>query len=148
MPKKQSLQDFIKNVDSDTVNNLINAQVAASKANTIELSMPVFNYDYTLSFVDDLNKLGINKAFDCNSSDLSKISEKNLYVSEAMHSAKINFHQKGIEAAGVTCLYMTFGLSPYTPKESIIFDRPFFYIIRDVDTHDIFFVGTLYNPES
>ena len=93
--------------------------------------------------------MGIIDAFDENLADFSNISDTQLYVSDALHKANIDFTEKGIKAAAVTVIYMTCGvaLEDERPIE-ININKPFLYVIRDKKTGEIWFIGTVYEPNS
>lgn len=81
-------------------------------------------------------------------------NEGNTYISEAKHKANIEFTQDGIKAGAVTYgggrgaggfeyLYDV-------PVEEInlTFDKPYLFIIRDKETGEVWFTGTVYEPLS
>ena len=79
------------------------------------------------------------------------MSNNKLCVSDALHKANIDFTEKGIKAAAVT----VFGIKDLAmmpiekPKpEEVKIDKPFLYVIRDKKTGEIWFVGTVYEPNS
>lgn len=85
---------------------------------------------------------------DTTGADFSNISNTILYVSDALHKANIDFTEKGIKAAAVTVIVMadkSMVATPTKPKE-IKIDKPFLYMTRDKNTGEIWFVGTVYEP--
>lgn len=73
-----------------------------------------------------------------------------MHVGEALHKANIDFTEKGVKAAAVTVVLMkdvTAMLEENKPIE-IKIDNPFMYLIRDKETGEIWFVGTVYKPNS
>jgi len=78
-------------------------------------------------------------------------TKNNLYVSDALHKANIDFTEKGVKAAAVTVFAMTDGAMLNTNKEEPIeikINKPFMYIIREKNTNEIWFVGAVYTPNS
>ena len=71
-----------------------------------------------------------------------------LFVSDGIHQAKIEFGEKGVKAAAVTVLimYEKSAIEPQKKTINITFDRPFMYVIRDKKTKDVWFMGTVYEP--
>ena len=71
-----------------------------------------------------------------------------LYVSDALHKANIDFTEKGVKAAAVTAFaIMSKGM--FMEKQQPIeinINKPFIYFIRDKKTKEIWFVGTVYEP--
>jgi len=121
----------------------------------VNIKIPRFEFSSELDLKSDLKSLGIKSAF-VKSADFSKMSyyskEKGeyLYVSEAIHKAKIEFTEKGAKAAAVTVFGMTAvkALPRQKYPVNIIIDHPFMFIIRDKSTKDIWFTGTVYEPNS
>ena len=103
-----------------------------------------------------MKAMGIKKAFDEEEADFSKIITKenlnklgkeNIYVSDAIHKTYIDLNEKGTKAAAVTYfgIRATSGVESYETVE-IKFDRPFIYMIRDTETKEILFLGSVYEP--
>lgn len=147
------LPKYIENFTIDKLNNITNKSKLASETKYgLDISIPRFSFDYDLELKNDLINLGITDAFDKEIADFSNMtnSTKKLYVSDALHKANINFTEKGIKAAASTVLIMkdtAMALNENKP-EKIKIDKPFLYIIRDKDTKEIWFIGTVYEPNS
>jgi serpin B len=107
------------------------------------LYMPGFEFtvDYDLASV--LSALGMPLAFDQTQADFSGITQaEQLYVQQAFHKAYILVNEEGTEAAAATLLLA----APASIPQEICIDRPFIFIIRDVPTGAILFVGRVLNP--
>lgn len=153
LPNK-SVEEYIKNLTEDGLNNLIKSASSASSTFEIRLSLPRFKYEYSVdNFKDSLVKLGIKDAFDQYNADFSGIMKKsdmddNLYVGTAIHKTYIDLNEKGTKAAAVTF----FGIDSYAvlPQDkeiiNIDFNRPFVYMIRDAKTKEMLFFGAVYEP--
>jgi len=145
-----NLSNYVETFSIDEFDNIIEKLKLASKTkNGLDILIPRFSFDYDLELKNDLIKLGITEAFDLGLADFSNISNTGLYLSDALHKANIDFTEKGIKAAAATVIYMTDGmvLEENKPIE-INIDKPFLYIIRDKNTGEIWFVGTVYEPNS
>ena len=153
LPNK-SVEEYIKDLTEDGLNNLIKSASSASSTYEIKLSLPRFKYEYSVdNFKDSLVKLGIKDAFDQYNADFSGIMKKsdmddNLYVGTAIHKTYIDLNEKGTKAAAVTF----FGIDSYAalPQDkeivNIEFNRPFVYMIRDTKTKEMLFFGAVYEP--
>jgi len=75
--------------------------------------------------------------------------EYKLSISHAFHKADIDFSEDGVKAAAVT-VFVSRALGAPKPKITypidIIINKPFMFIIRDKATKDIWFTGTVYEP--
>jgi serpin B len=82
--------------------------------------------------------------------DLAAKMPQKLYVSKVLHKAFMEVNEKGTEAAAATAVLMARPTEavpqsvPFTPTFRA--DRPFVFLIRDVRTGSILFVGRLMNP--
>jgi serpin B len=89
--------------------------------------------------------MGMPLAFDDEQADFSGITTaERLYVQQALHKAYVLVNEEGTEAAAASI----FGFAPTSlpiPHELHI-DRPFIFIIRDVPTGTVLFVGRVLNP--
>ena len=146
------LSNYVENFGEDTLKNITSNLTLASKTkNGLDIFIPRFSFDYELSLDDDLKTLGITDAFDENLADFSNMSSKRpLWVGGALHKANIDFTEKGVKASAVTVIYMAdeaIMLNENKPIEVKI-NKPFMYLIRDKKTDEIWFVGTVYEPNS
>lgn len=161
MPKNVSLSDYVKNMDAKSVNKLISSlkdiNVNSFEEGVItEISglIPVFKFDYQLNLMDDLKKLGINDIFDANKADLSNLVTTSSVINNVAHKSTIEFSNDGIKAAAVTeeggagafdCGFdYLFDVPVY--KIDLNFDNPYLFLIRDKDTGEVWFTGTVYEP--
>ena len=161
MPKNDSLDNYIKNIKASNINTLIN------NLNPIELNsfkdgviteiygyIPMFKFDYELNLMSDLSKLGITNVFDSNKADLSNLSSSSAYVNQATHKSNIEFSNDGIKAAAATAVggagagNCGFDYLYEVPVEKIdlTFDNPYLFIIRDKNSGEVWFAGTVYEP--
>ena len=148
-----NLSDYIKNFNTEKLENIVNKLKLASETNYgVSVWTPRFSYDYKLDFENDLKKLGITDAFKKELADFSNMSSKTpLWVGGALHKANVDFSEKGIKAAAATVIYMTVGINPSEEKNKpvvIEINKPFMYLIKDKKTNEIWFVGTVYKPNS
>lgn len=164
MPKNDNLSSYIKNTNTESINNIINDLKRIEKNNfkdgvvtKIKGLIPVFEFEYDLNLIDDLKKMGVNDIFDINSADLSNMltDSTKQYIGSASHKANIAFSNQGIKASAATALA---GLGSTTgphfehlydvPVEEIdmTFDKPYMFLIRDKNSGEVWFTGTVYEP--
>lgn len=161
MPKKVSLDNYIKNIKATNVNTLINnlkpIELDSFKDGVITEVygyIPMFKFDYELSLKKDLNKLGITNIFDSEKADLSKLTSSKALINQVTHKANIEFSNEGIKAAAAIALggagagMCGFDYLYEVPVEKIdlIFDNPYMFIIRDKNSGEVWFTGTVYEP--
>jgi serine protease inhibitor len=74
-----------------------------------------------------------------------------LYISKVLHKAFVEVNEKGTEAAAATAVIMAVPTAaplsvPFVP--TVRADRPFLFLIRDVPTGSILFLGRMTNPSA
>ena len=162
MPKNEELTNYVNNIKKEDINKLINdlkeAKIENFKegvATIISGKIPFFDYEYELKLMDDLKSLGIKDAFEQNKANLSKmVNDKDIYIGEASHKAKIQFTNEGIKAAAASTMggygSSTGGFNYLyeipTERIDVTFDKPYMYLIRDKATGEVWFTGTVYEP--
>ena len=162
MPKNDSLDNYIKNTNAFKINAIINKlkpiKLESFKEGVItEIrgNIPMFKFDYELNVKEDLQKLGITNVFDSNKADLSNISSSKNYIEQAKQKINIEFANEGIKAAAVTELGGWGGGPPCgfdylydvpVEKINLDFDKPYMFIIRDKNSSEVWFTGTVYKP--
>jgi len=68
-----------------------------------------------------------------------------LFVHDVLHKAFVSVDEAGTEAAAATAVIVGVTSIPAEPIEVKI-DRPFIFLIRDVETGTLLFVGRVLNP--
>ena len=136
--------------DNNNWNNLFNYKKSRYIAGTVNFKMPKLSVKSSYDLKKELTNLGINKIFDENSADLTGIIEfddsYNLYVSNTMHKAAIDFNKDGVEAAAVTIIEgsKSTGIDPDAKQIDFFLDQPFIYSITDANGIPLF-VGIVTN---
>lgn len=164
MPKNDSLDEYVENIDVKTINNITGNLKTIKKENFKEGvitkiigQIPLFKFDYKLNLIDDLQSLGIKDVFSEEKSDLTKIissSDFNTYIGRASHKATIEFSNDGIKAGAATLIgglggaVAGFDYKFKVPIEIIdlTFNKPYLFLIKDKTTNEIWFIGTVYEP--
>jgi len=149
----ENLSDYINNISKEQINQIDKKlKFASDESDGVNIRIPKFKFDYDLGLKQDLKNLGIRDAFDLYRADFSNMSNTNdLFVSDAFHKADIEFTEKGVKAAAVTVIVMmTNGTMIFREKYpvNIIINKPFMFVIRDKKTKEIWFTGTVYEPNS
>ncbi|MDD5700683.1 MAG: serpin family protein [Dehalococcoidales bacterium] len=119
----------------EILNNLESRQVI--------LSMPKFKFASKSILKQTLSKMGMPIAF-TGGADFSGIVEGGGSISEVYHDAFIAVDELGTEAAAATAVAIA-GVMPGGPVEFTM-ERPFLFLIRDIDTNTVLFMGRVVNP--
>ena len=117
------------------------------------IALPKFTVDYDAGLEDVLPALGIVDAFDPSSADFSGIGTAadggpSLFISRVLHKTHLSVDELGTEAAAATVVEMTEGaMELEEPPKQVILDRPFLYMLVDLDSGLPLFLGTVMTVE-
>ena len=123
LPKKGKDIDFVMN-ETDWLDR-------ATETREVELYMPRFKFDNTLSFVEVLTELGLVDMFNKDDS-FPKITDLPIHVSQIKQQCVIDVAEEGTEAAAATFAEFV-GCPPpneMSPNTEMRIDRPFGFAIR------------------
>ncbi len=112
----------------------------------VDLSMPIFKTESSFALGEKLAALGMTNAFDGAKADFSGMTGKpDLVISSVLHQATIEVNEEGTEAAAATAIAMSLTSMP-AENYKITLDKPFIYVIYEVSTNTIVFMGRVVNP--
>ncbi len=138
-------QDVINELSATSWNNW--AKSFETK-DPVVVTMPRFKFAFETKLNNVLAEMGMVKAFQPNIADFSKISDKDLYISSAVHKSFIDVNENGTEAAAVTSItFTTTSAGNEPPKTYFTVNKPFIFAITEKDTDAILFIGEVQNPE-
>lgn len=125
--------------------NMIDHTVKSLTPWGLRLKMPKFKYESKFQLKETLSQMGMPEAFDPINADFTGMTGvRELHIMEAYHKGFISVDEKGTEAAAATGVVIS--LTGVGTPLSITIDRPFIYLIRDIQTNAILFVGRMMNP--
>jgi len=111
----------------------------------VRLTMPKFEFDSSFGLKETLIDMGMPVAFSAGADFSGMTGEKDLFISDVIHKAFVSVDEAGTEAAAATAVIMELTAIPETPVE-VTLNRPFIFLIRDIETGAILFVGRVMNP--
>ena len=144
------IRDMFRKLSPDAISELL----AGKKTELVNMKLPKFEIEFDKELNESLINMGLNDAFDMEKADFGGIgygkltnSANNLYISLVRQKAKIIVDEEGTEAAAVTMVMVECGaaIMEEEPKE-VFFDRPFVYMVMDMDRELPLFIGILDYP--
>jgi serpin B len=109
------------------------------------LAMPKWEVESQFSLPEALKKLGMRDAFTAQADFSGMTGSPDLFISDVLHKAFVSVDEKGTEAAAATAVIMKLTSAPMNPVQ-VSLDRPFIYLIRDIETGSILFMGRVLDP--
>lgn len=112
-----------------------------------ELVLPKLDVEASLDLMKDLRAVGIDDIFEAGTNPLVGINaEELLAVGQAAQQARLVVDEEGTVAAAVTEMGVELTAAPSVDKMKFKVDRPFIFIIEDVETRIPLFYATIMNP--
>jgi serpin B len=142
VPDSGKFSDFESNIDAEQLDQILNS----IQPTLVEFGMPKYEFTNSFELSEQLKMLGMTKAFDAQQADFSGMDgDRDLYISAAIHKAFISVDEAGTEAAAATAITMGVTSAPM-PGIALTIDRPFIFVISDLKSGQILFVGRVLNP--
>jgi serpin B len=114
----------------------------------VEVTMPRFAFQSSVDLEAVLKALGVTDAFDKDRADYSGMTQQErLFISAALHQATIEVDEQGTVATAATAIVMDTTSARVDPQR-ISLDRPFFFVIHDVEARIPVFVGRVADPSA
>jgi serpin B len=135
----------------ETFENSLSAETVAAIIESLDyrevaLTMPRFEFDSSFSLLEALSALGMPVAFSTGADFSGMTGNRDLYIADVVHKAFVAVDEAGTEAAAATAVVMELTAVPDVVEVTI--DRPFIFLIRDIETGAILFVGRTMNPSA
>jgi serpin B len=143
LPHEGQLETVQAGLDSANLDTMLNSM----EYQNVDLYLPKFKYEYSLSLTDALVKMGMTDAFDASMADFSGMDgARDLFIGDILHKAFVAVDEAGTEAAAATVVIVGVTSAPVGQPFEFRVDRPFLFVIRDIPTGTILFVGRVMNP--
>lgn len=130
---KKEKKNFLENISTSNYENFS------------EIALPKFDMDWGESMVDQLKQMGITSVFGEKADRSPSFSE--LVVSDVFQRAKIIVDEAGTKAAAVTVVEECDSVMLGENRKFLV-EEPFLFVIRDVETGTILFMGDVENMSS
>lgn len=133
--------DFENTLKSPAVTAIIDEL----KNTRVALTMPKFEFESEFGLKETLMGMGMAEPFR-DSADFSGMStQSDLHIDDVVHKAFVSVDEAGTEAAAASAVIVGTTSMPLEPL-TVTLDRPFIFMIRDIKTGTILFIGRVMNP--
>ncbi len=144
LPQSGQFTAFEQSLDVRKVDGIIDS-LAPKK---VALAMPRFEFTTSsISLTKALSDMGMPVAFTEDADFSGMTGKRDLHISDVIHKAFVSVDESGTEAAAATAVIMAATSAPMPEKIiNMTIDRPFIFLIRDIQTGTILFLGRVMNP--
>jgi serpin B len=144
LPEAGQYQGFEENLDSKQVETISDSL----ESTNIELTMPKFTFESdSVSLKETLSAMGMPIAFTGDADFSGMDGTMSLSIGDVIHKAFVAVDEAGTEAAAATAVVVELTALPEPPVKVTV-DRPFIFLIRDIKTKSILFVGRVFDPSA
>jgi serpin B len=93
--------------------------------------------------------MGMPDAFLYQVADFSGMDgSRELFIGDVIHKAFVSVDEAGTEAAAASAVVLPGAAPEPAPPIEVTVDRPFVFLIRDIETGTILFVGRVLDPSA
>ena len=133
-------------VDAALGGDFLDHIVASLQPQDVALSLPKFTLKgASVSLKSTLQTMGMIDAFSVDKADLSAmVTSERLHVDDVVHQAFVRVDESGTEAAAATGVKT--GVNAIEQPLAINVNHPFFFVLRDIPTKTVLFVGRVMDP--
>jgi serpin B len=141
LPDAGTFEDLEGSLDAEQVAAIL----ADLSGRQVDLTLPRFEFESQVNLNDALAALGMTDAFRGDADFSGMTGARDLFISAILHKAFVSVDEAGTEAAAATAVVMEALSMPVDPVEVTV-DHPFLFLIRDVQTGTILFIGRVADP--
>jgi serpin B len=139
LPEAGEFAPFEGSLDAERVDGIVKGLALRQLA----LAMPKFEFESDRRLEEVLPAMGMPDAF-TGAADFSGMTgSRGLFIEAVVHKAFVSVDEAGTEAAAATAVAV-----PVELGVEVTIDRPFVFLIRDIETSAILFVGRVVNPSA
>ncbi len=124
----------------------VSSALDALPASHLEVLLPKFRFTHRAELGARLAAMGAAEAFSDRADFSGVTTDVSMRIERVIHSTFIAVDERGTEAAAATGI--TFGPTSIAPVRQFDIDRPFVFVIRDVQTGAALFVGHVLDPRA
>lgn len=137
----------LADVEAGLAGGALAALLGSVRPAEVAVSLPKWTFKTEAPLKETLTALGMPTAFDDRNADFSGMTrEEHLFIAAVLHQTFIAVDEEGTEAAAATAVLMqTESMPQYVP---FIVDRPFLFVIHDVEHGTPLFLGRVADPSA
>ncbi|XP_034042366.1 probable serpin E3 [Thalassophryne amazonica] len=134
---------LLSSLESQLTTRQLSSWDTGLRRTKMDIFMPRFKMHNMFNLRSVLLSMGVSDAFNPTAADFTGISlENRLYISDAFHEVRIEVREEGMKAVAATAMVLL------KRSRAPVFkaDRPFVFLLRQINTGSILFMGRVVNP--
>lgn len=143
-----TLADYVKNLSGQHLQEVLANPYTGGMVNAY---LPKFSYEYNVEMSDLLENMGMTDAFNAAKADFSLMATStrgNIYLDRVIHKTYIEVSPVGTKAGAATVVEAVDECAPvYDEVFEVRLDRPFLYMIIDLENNMPVFIGAVNSVE-
>jgi serpin B len=139
VPDSGTFDELEESMDISFFNQIIDEM----ETNRVKLAMPRFGFESGFLLKATLSDMGMAGAFGEGADFSGMTGTRDLFIEDVVHKSWISVDEEGTEAASASAVVAMVGLEEAV---HITIDRPFIFLIRDIESGTIIFLGRVLNP--
>ena len=144
LPTAGNFESFEDSLDAQRLDEII----GGLEYRRVALTMPKFEFDSDFSLGETLAAMGMPVAFSSGADFSGMTGNRELFIADVVHKAFVSVDEAGTEAAAATAVVMPMAIMPPEEPIEVTVDHPFVFLIRDIETGTILFIGRVVNPSA
>ena len=142
VPDLEIFNEFERSINQEVMDTIIDGL----EQRQIVLKMPIFEFEKRLGLSNTLAGMGMPTAFSMDADFSGMDGTMDLFIRDVVHQAFVSVDEAGTEAAAATAVIMALKSAPIEEPIKLDIDRPFIFLIRDIETESILFLGRVLDP--
>ena len=143
LPARDRFESFEASLDAQQVDAIMGSLAQRE----INLTIPRFEFESDFGLKETLTALGMPVAFSADADFSGMTGNRDLFITDVIHKAFVSVDEAGTEAAAATAVVMELTAVPDMPIDVNV-DQPFIFLIRDIETGALLFIGRVVNPSA
>jgi serpin B len=143
LPASGQFEAFEGSLDAQQVGEII----GGLEHRQVTLTMPKFEFESEFSLREALAAMGMPVAFSGSADFSGMTGNRDLFIADVIHKAFVSVDEAGTEAAAATAVVMPTSMPPDETIEVNV-NHPFVFLIQDIETGAILFIGRVVNPSA
>lgn len=143
-----SVDEYLDSIDGEKLRNTL----LSAKEIEVDAVLVKFESEYSGKLNEALERMGIVDAFSYNDADFGKLgttsrTDGNIFINRVLHKTFIKVGEQGTKAGAATVVEMNdYGALPPKDIKRVFLDRPFVYMIIDLEERLPIFIGVVDDP--